>query len=80
MCVFYSAGFIMAWAMIWLPFWSGVAHAVGLGAYIIMAPIVGVRMYDEMEVNRINVELLANFEVINECADKYTNVDSDLVT
>ena len=37
-------------------------------------------MRQEMAVNRQNVELIENFEVINECADKYTNVDSDLIT
>ena len=40
--------------------------------YIIMAPIVGVRMYDEMDVNRANIVQLQNFAVINECADQYT--------
>lgn len=47
--------------------------------YIIMAPIVGVRMYDEMEVNRENIIQLQNFSVINECADQYTNVNTDMI-
>ena len=45
-----------------------------------MAPIVAVRIYEEMEVNRANVEQLENFTVINECADKYTNVNTELIT
>lgn len=47
--------------------------------FIIMAPIVGTRMYAEMDINRENVDKLSNFYVINECADKYTNVDTDLI-
>ena len=37
--------------------------------YIIMAPIVGVRMREEKEMNRVNVELIDKFSIINECAD-----------
>ena len=56
------------------------AHVCSHCSYIIMAPIVAVRIVDEMEVNRNNVQQLENFSVINECADKYTNVDTDLIT
>lgn len=59
--------------------WLAIGHFCSHCNYIIMAPIVAVRMYDEMEVNRINVGKLENFIVINECADKYTNVDSVLI-
>ena len=44
-----------------------------------MAPIVGVRTYQEMEVNRANVQKLENFYIINECADQYTNVNTQLI-
>jgi len=44
-----------------------------------MAPIVAKRMYEEMDVNRANVEKLQNYIVLNECADEYTNVDIDLI-
>ena len=47
--------------------------------YIIMAPIVGARMYDEMDVNEKNVVKLQNFAVINECGDLYTNVDIEMI-
>ena len=54
---------------------SGCGHCF----YIIMAPIVGVRVYEEMEVNRANIDKLEKFTILNECADPYTNVDADLV-
>ena len=44
-----------------------------------MAPIVGVRMHQEMDANRANVAKLEKFSVLNECADKYTHVDADLI-
>ena len=48
--------------------------------YLIMAPIVGVRVYQEMEINRINVGKLENFMVINDCGDALTQVDLDTIT
>lgn len=44
-----------------------------------MAPIVAVRLNEEMDVNRANVAQLNNFEVINECGDEYTNVNIVLI-
>ena len=32
-----------------------------------------------MTVNRENIEKLSNYEVVNECADKYTNIDIEMV-
>ena len=45
------------WKEMLFPFSHGCSHC----SYIIMAPIVGVRMREEMEMNRLNVELLDNF-------------------
>ena len=47
----------------------GFIHTVLQVMYFIMAPIVGTRIYDEMEVNRANVDKLKHFYVINDCAD-----------
>ncbi len=47
--------------------------------YLIMAPIIGVRIKKEMEINRENVTLLTEFLVLNECADAFTNVDTETV-
>ena len=80
MCCIFSVGFIMSCVTLWIEFLLPFVHGLGHCAYIIMAPIVAVRMRDEMEINRQNIELIDNFWVINECADKYTNVDSDLIT
>ena len=32
-----------------------------------------------MTVNRENIEKLSNYEVVNECADQYTNIDIELI-
>ena len=42
-----------------------------------MAPIVGVNMYQEMAVNRENLQKLENFNIINECADNFTTVNTE---
>ena len=57
----------------------GVSHCCMSTIYIITAPIVAKRIYEEMEVNRHNVSQLENFHIINECADQYTNVDVDMI-
>ena len=80
MCVLFSIGFVMSGCVVCIPVLMPPIHGCVHCAYIIMAPIVAVRMRDEMEVNRQNIELIDNFTIINECADKYTNVDADLVT
>ena len=48
---------------------GGYIHIATHIPYIIMAPIVGVRMREEKEMNRLNVDLIDNFSIINECAD-----------
>lgn len=48
---------------------------IGRVIFIIVAPLVGVALYEELKVNQQNIEKLDNFTIINECADQYTNID-----
>ena len=61
MCVIFSVGFIMSCATVCIEFLLPFVHGCGHCAYIIMAPIVAVRMTDEMKINRQNIELIDNF-------------------
>ncbi len=53
------------------------SFAIANLSYLIIAPIVGVRIKKEIEVNRENVSLLTEFLVLNECADDFMNVNTE---
>lgn len=79
MCVLFSISVCANCFTFLFPPVFSVVHSCTQVCYIIMAPIVAKRMYEEMDVNRANVEKLQNYKVINECADEYTNLDIDLI-
>lgn len=45
--------------------------------YLIIGAIAGVRINKELDTNRENISLLNNFLVLNQCADQFTNVNTN---
>lgn len=56
-----------------------VAHCCTLILFLIFVPVALSRVPTIMEENRQNILKLVNFTALNECADKYTNIDVERV-
>ena len=52
-----------------------ITHCICQLLFVIFLPIAWGRIPDVMDENRDNVVKLESFEALNECADKYTNID-----